>query len=64
MPGSSRKSTVLKAIKKTFSLKFRDRLLVCLPNSRMPQALRKRVQPRIFCCFACWVDRLAEHKPG
>jgi len=53
---------VLKAIQKTFSLKFRNRLLVCLPNSSMPIALRKRVQPRIFCCFACWVDDLASSK--
>jgi len=52
---------VLKAIQQTFSLKFRDHLLVCLPNSRMPQALRQRVQPRIFCCFACWVDRVVNH---
>lgn len=53
---------MLKAIHKTFSLKFRNHLLVCLPNSRMPNALRKRVQPRIVFCFACWVDNLASSK--
>jgi len=61
MLGSTGNQNVLKAIQQTFSLKFRDHLLVCLPNSRMPQALRQRVQPRIFCCFACWVDRVVNH---
>lgn len=53
---------MLKAIRKTFSLKIRDRLLVCLPNKNMPAALRTRVQPRVFLCYACWVDRLASDK--
>jgi len=53
---------VLKSIRRTFSLKFRGRLLVCLRNDRMPAALRQRVHPRVFCCFACWVDRVTHGK--
>lgn len=53
---------MLKAIRKTFSLKFRGRLFVCLRNDRMPAALRKRVHPRVFCCFACWVDHMTPDK--
>lgn len=53
---------MLKSIRHTFSLKFRNRLFVCLLNERMPTALRKRVQPWVFCCFACWVDHLGPDK--
>ena len=53
---------MLKSIRRTFSLRFRSRLFVCLHNSRMPTALRKRVQPWVCCCFACWMDRVTSDK--
>ena len=49
---------MLKSIRRSFSLRFRNRVLVCLHNDRMPRALRQRVRPRVFCCFACWMDHL------
>ena len=53
---------MLKAIRRTFSLRFRDRVMVCLPNRQMPDALRKRVRPRVLFCMACWVDRIGQEK--
>jgi len=55
---------MLKAIRRTFSLRFRDRVVVCLPNRQMPEALRKRVRPRVLFCMACWVDRIETEKPA
>ena len=55
-------SVMLKSIRRTFSLKFRNHLFVCLHKDRMPAALRERVQPRVFLCFACWVDNLSPDK--
>lgn len=48
---------MLKSIRRTFKLKFRDRVFVCLRNNRLPAALRRRVQPWVCCCVACWFDR-------
>ncbi len=55
---------MLKAIRRTFSLRFRNRVMVCLPNRQMPEALRKRVRPRVLFCMACWVDRIETGKPA
>lgn len=56
--------TMLKAIRRTFSFRFRNRVMVCLPNRQMPEALRKRVRPRVLFCMACWVDRIETGKPA
>ncbi len=55
---------MLRSIRRTFSLKFRNRIFVCLHNDRLPSALRKRVQPWVFCCFACWIDHISPEKPA
>ena len=49
---------MLKAIKKTYSMKFGRRVFVCLHNDQLPPALRKRVRPFVFGFVACWIDRL------
>lgn len=53
---------MLKAIRKTFSLRIRNRIMVCLPNRQMPDALRERVRPKVFLCMACWMDRIVPDK--
>lgn len=53
---------MLKAIRRTFSFRIRNWVMVCLPNRRMPEALRKRVRPKVFLCMACWVDRIMPDK--
>jgi hypothetical protein len=49
---------MLKAIRKTFSMKLGSRVFVCLHNDQLPPALRKQVRPFVFGFVACWVDRL------
>jgi len=49
---------MLKAIKKTFSMKLGNRVFVCLHNKQLPPDLRKQVRPFVFGFFACWIDRL------
>ena len=49
---------MLKAIRKTFSMKFGSRVFVCLHNDSLPPALRKQVRPFVFGFVACWIDRL------
>jgi len=56
---------MLKAIRNTYSVKLGSRLFVCLNNKQLTPALRERVRPFVFWCFACWVDRLqASRKPA
>jgi len=49
---------MLKAIRKTFSMKLGNRVFVCLHNKQLPPDLRKQVRPFVFGFFACWIDRL------
>lgn len=52
---------MLKAVNKTFSMKFGKRIFVCLHNDQLPPALRERVRPWVIGSLACWIDRL---QPG
>jgi hypothetical protein len=52
------RAIMLKAIKKTYSMRFGRRVFVCLHNDNLPPALRKRVRPLVFGFVACWIDRL------
>lgn len=49
---------MLKAIRRTFSLKLGQRIFVCLSNEQLPPQLRKRVKPLVLAGMACWIDRL------
>lgn len=56
---------MLKAIRKTFSMRLGQRVFVCLHNEQLPPALRERVRPIVVGVIACWVDRLqASRKPA
>lgn len=49
---------MLKAVKRTYSMKVGKRVFVCLHNKNLPPALRERVRPFVFGFLACWFDRL------
>ena len=52
---------MLKAIRKTFSMRFGNRVFVCLRNEQLPPKLRQQVRPYVVGSLACWFDRL---QPG
>ena len=49
---------MLKAIKRTFSMKLGSRIFVCLRNEQLPPKLRQHVRPYVVGPLACWFDRM------
>lgn len=50
---------MLKAVRKTFSVKLGRRVFVCLRNDELPPALREKVRPLVVGFLACWIDRVS-----
>lgn len=50
---------MLKSIQRAFSIRFGNRVFVCLRNEQLPPGLRKRLRPLVVGTLACWVDRLS-----
>ena len=49
---------MLKAVRRSFSMKLGNRVFVCLDDRQMPPALKAQVKPFVFCGFAFWTDQL------